>query len=533
MTPPGSPDEHLTAEERLAVSEKRLRLLADNAKDVVWSMSPLGEITYVSQAIEKLRGITPEVAMRQTLTEIVTPDSQREVVGYFEKLHAAAALGEELPTFRGDLEYYRSDGSTFWTEVFAFPLTSGSGELVEILGVTRDISERKLHEDNLMRAREVAERANSAKSRFLAHISHEIRTPITSLLSWIQVASRQNSDEAIRDPLAKAQDAGRVLLGIINDLLDLSRMEHGDFRLASECLSVANIVSQVQALIEPSTVSKGLQCTAHIPQDLPNDLVGDPIRLTQALLNLAGNAVKFTDHGSVHIAVEVESSDQDCVVLRFSVRDTGIGIDPQWQDKLFHDLGQVPEAQNHDRSGAGLGLAICKRLAHQMGGKVGLSSQPRAGSTFWFTAKLRRALAISTRPSASPPDDAKLLAGKKVLVVDDDASIRQATAKLLGLHGLSVELAENGVVALERLKTGPYDVVLLDMLMPEMGGEECARLIRRHFQLTTLPIIGLTAAGFVEDRERCLAAGMSDYLVKPFEFDELMRLLHRHVATRP
>lgn len=524
---PGASDSLLSPEERLAVSEQRLRLLADNAKDVVWSMSPQGAITYVSQAIEKLRGITPEAAMQQTLPEILTPSSATEVVGYFGNLAEAAARGAQLPEFRGDLEYYRSDGSTFWTEVFAFPLQSASGELVEILGVTRDISERKQHEERLMRAREVAERANAAKSRFIAHVSHEIRTPMTTLLSWIQLAKTQASDDTQREALGKAQDAGRLLLGIINDLLDLSRMEHGNFLLAEESFAVSDVLANVMELVAPQAREKGLQCLTRIHADVPERLLGDPLRLTQALLNLTSNAVKFTDSGSV--SIEAGHDPHDPSLLRFTVTDTGIGITPEWQERLFQDLVQVPDAQAARPGGTGLGLAICKRLASLMGGGVGVSSTPGRGSTFWFTARLAVVDGAKARTASSERVMQASLAGKRILVVEDESSIRQAVARLLELKDAVVDQVGNGALAIERLRAGQYDLVMMDLLMPVMGGEECTRLIRRHLHLDDLPIIGLTAAGFAEDRERCIAAGMNDYLSKPFEFDHLMEVIGRHL----
>ncbi len=527
--PPSAHDTHLTPEERLAVSEQRLRLLADNAKDVVWSMSPQGQITYISQAIEKLRGITPEVAMQQSLPEILTPSSANEVIGYFGKLAEAAKLGAELPEFRGDLEYYRIDGSTFWTEVFAFPLKSASGELVEILGVTRDISERKQHEERLMLAREVAEQASAAKSRFLAHVSHEVRTPMTTLLSWIELAKKQASDAGQCEALDKAQDAGRLLLGIINDLLDLSRMEHGNFRLADETFSVADVVTKVIEMIEPGARNKGLLCSGRISGDVPEQLRGDSLRVMQALLNLASNAVKFTERGSVSIEVSRMPTNSAAVMLRFAVTDTGIGIAREWQDKLFQDLVQVPDVRANGASGTGLGLAICKRLAGLMGGSVGVESTHGLGSTFWFTVSLATVDTAEEERDLPPRAGQQDLAGKRILVVEDDASIRQAMTRLLELMDAVVDQAENGAIALERLRTDRYDLVMMDMLMPVMGGEECTRLIRRHLRLGDLPIVGLTAAGFAEDRERCIAAGMNDYLTKPFEFDHLIQVILRHL----
>ena len=350
---------------------------------------------------------------------------------------------------------------------------------------------------------------------------------MTTLLSWIQLAKNQASDDAQREALGKAQDAGRLLLGIINDLLDLSRMEHGNFLLAEQTFAVSEVLANVMELVEPQAREKGLQCLTRIHDDIPERLLGDPLRLTQALLNLTSNAVKFTDSGSV--SLELGRDHDDPSLLRFTVTDTGIGITPAWQEKLFHDLVQVPDAQAARPGGTGLGLAICKRLASLMGGSVGVSSKPGRGSTFWFTARLAPVDGAKAHAASSERALHASLSGKRILIVEDEGSIRQAVARLLEQKEASVEQAENGAVAIERLRAGHYDLVMMDMLMPVMGGEECVRLIRRHLRLNDLPIIGLTAAGFAEDRERCLAAGMNDYLNKPFEFDHLIEVIGRHL----
>jgi PAS domain S-box-containing protein len=521
-------DVALSPEERLAVSEQRLRLLADTAKDVVWSMSPAGEITYISQAIEKLRGLTPDEAMRQPLDQILTPTSQAEVIQYFGIIHAAAARKEEPPVFRGDLEYYRQDGSTFWTEVFAFPLTNPQGALIEILGVTRDISERKQHEESLMRAREVAEQANAAKSRFLAHVSHELRTPMTTLLSWIDLAIREAPAPPVREALGKAQDAGRLLLGVINDLLDLSRMEHGGFALHQAPFSLRAMVEKVSAMVRPAAEAKGLQCRIAVDPRLSDHFLGDELRLMQALLNLLNNAVKFTPSGQVEISVTDAGAEESRRIVCFKVTDTGIGIPLDWQSRLFHELVQVPDVSAAPGRGTGLGLTICKRLASTMGGSVGLSSTPGVGSTFWFTASLSLAEKGAPLFSDQQAPTRQNFAGVRILVVEDDPSIREAVGRLLTSISAQADIAENGAIALERLRETSYDLILMDLIMPIMGGEECTRLIRRHLKLPDLPIIGLTAAGFAEDRDRCLAAGMNDYLTKPFDFDDLVLRIEKY-----
>lgn len=517
----------LNAQQRLAISERRHRLLAENARDVVWSMSPTGQITYISQAVEKLRGLTPQEAMAQSIDEILTPASQTQVIDYFAKVHQASAQGEELPSFRGDLAYYRKDGSTFWTEVFAFPIADDQGQLIEILGVTRDIQERKQYEDGLQEARLAAEQANHAKTRFLAHISHEMRTPLTTLLTWLELARAQPDSVEQKDLLQKSKDAGQLLLGIINDLLDLSRLEQGSLKLRHQPFNIHQVLAQVRELTLPLLDTTRVEFCSSIDALVPDRLVGDATRLTQAILNLTGNAAKFTQSGRITVNVDLAIPITDKQAhLRFSVADTGPGIDAQWHAQLFDDLFQVPDTQSSRATGTGLGLPITKRLSHMMGGTAGVESTPGQGSTFWFTAVVEIDLTHRPRTVATDhvPDlaQANFLVGKRVLMVEDYQPLRQAMAKTLSRLGVLVDEADNGASALAQAQRQPYDLILMDLSMPVMDGKTCTMRLREIPELKNLPIIGLTAAGFEEDRQALLAIGMSDYLLKPFQLEELI-----------
>ena len=523
----------LSAAQLLAISEQRHRLLAENARDVVWSMSPAGVVTYISSAIEKLRGLTPDEAMAQTLDQILTPPSQAEVIDYYARLHAGAAAGEPLPSYRGELEYYRKDGSTFWTEVFAFPLVDDQGQLVEVIGVTRDIHERKQYEDSLKEARAQAEQASQAKSRFVAHISHEMRTPLSALLSWVQLAAQVSSSTEQRDLLQKSQSAGQLLLGIINDLLDLSRMEQSALRLQRKPLHLDEVLAQVRDLTLPLCANKPVVYQSIVDPQVPRHLVGDPVRLTQALLNLTSNAAQATATGQITVAVTLEPSGTEHqtpdVCLRFAVSDTGRGVSSQHNEHLFEGLVQVPDqnAPMAANTGAGLGLAITRRLAELMDGGVGFKSEPGKGSTFWFTCCLAPVIE-STQADADNKADPEVLRGKRVLLVEDYVSLRQAMARTLSGLGVEVHEAENGLQALGKIRQTPFDLVLMDISMPVMDGKTCTQKIRTEFG-AKVPVIGLTAAGFEEDREDLMALGMNEYLLKPFLLEELVAAMARHL----
>jgi len=525
--------EQVLAEEKLRVSEQRLRLLTDSARDVVWTMSPLGEITYVSPAIEQLRGYTPEEAMKHTIDETLTPDSQAVSLQYFGDVAAALQQGLPPPEFRNELEYWRKDGSRFWTEVLAFPVMGANGSLVEILGVSRDISQRRLYEDSLRQARERAEKANAAKTEFLAHISHEIRTPMSAMLSLTDLVLATPLDDQQRVLLNKSKSAGRLLLGIINDILDLSKLEHGKLELAQWPFDLRGVLQQVSDLVGDACASKGLQYLVEWAPEVHPHRLGDAQRLAQVLLNLVGNAIKFTERGHVRVSVRHAFSAAEHEHLRFEVQDTGMGLAPQLQAKVFEGFVQGDDAYTRAQGGTGLGLSICKRLAQQMGGDVGVESQVGTGSTFWFTVRL---------PLSHAGDDQKLDAqdlqaadqvqGLRVLLAEDNLSMRGILQQLLELAGAQVAVAENGLVAIQMLGEVRCDLVLMDIQMPVMGGLEAARRIRQNPAFHDLPIVALTAGGFNEDRDLCLEAGMNDYLMKPFEYKDLIEVLQRNAPSQ-
>ena len=517
----------------LHLIEQRHRLLADYANDVIWTMGLDGAISYISPAVFKLRGLTPEEAMQQTIDQILTPDSQTVSTQYVIDVLQASQRGETPQNFHGELEYYRKDGSTFWTEVLAFPLADAQGALIEILGVTRDITARKLYEDELKSARQAAEKANNAKSEFVAHISHEVRTPMTAMLAYMEQAMHPTDAADQRESLQKAQSAGELLLHLINDILDFSKIESGKVEIKKAPFVLNQVVTQVSDLVAHSAKSKGLDYAVLFNMDDRVTLVGDAPRLTQALLNLTSNAVKFTEQGFVRIYVEQIDRSENDVTLKFSVQDSGRGLSEDMCERVFERFVQGKQSNASRTSGTGLGLPICRQLAQLMAGDAGVTSSLGSGSTFWFTACVGThadtALTSDQGETLNPFANVNLK-GRSALVVDDNDAVRDAMCRLLKHHGMAVDHADSGLTALEQLKDQHYDVMLVDVEMPDMGGIELAETLRQMNQLN-LKIIGVSAGAVGDDRQACLNAGMDDHLAKPFKVDHMLDKIRQHLAA--
>ena len=544
------------AKEMLRISEERHRLLAENTRDVIWAMALDGRVTYISPAVEKLRGITPSEAMRQTIDEIMTPASQAKSLGYFKELYAALEAGSPLPSYRGEQEYLCKDGSTVWTEVTAFPLLAPDGRFIELLGVSRDLSERKRHEHELQLVHEAARSqleqlvhlrtlelataldeanaANRAKTAFLANMSHELRTPLNAVMGMSYLLKRSSLTPQQLDRIEKIEGAGRHLLEVINGILNLSRIESGKFNIQEIETSPEKIVADVVAMLSQPARDKNLEIIVEIPP-APARLLGDPTQLLQALLNYGANAVKFTERGSVTLRVGYTDLTSQSVMVRFEVQDTGIGIAPNVLPRLFREFEQADNSSTRAYGGTGLGLAITRRIALLMGGDVGVVSAPDLGSTFWFTARLRTdgptaPAAVGMQREAAPSPAAGNLAGRRILLAEDDPINREVVQEPARLAGLIVDTACDGAEAVERAGRLRYDLVLMDMQMPRMNGLDATRAIRKLPGYADVPVIALTANVFEEDRVNCLAAGMNDFVGKPVDPQEVFRVMLKWFA---
>jgi signal transduction histidine kinase/ActR/RegA family two-component response regulator len=383
----------------------------------------------------------------------------------------------------------------------------------------------------LEQARAAAEAASVAKSAFLANMSHEIRTPLNGMLGMTHLVKRGGVSPRQAEQIEKIEQAGRHLLGIINNILDLSKIEADKFALEPRDFALADMLRLALDSVAPLVGAKGLELRVET-EGLPERFHGDPTRLAQALVNYLGNAVKFTERGGITLRGSVLEEGATDWLVRFEVVDTGIGIAAEDLARLFTAFEQADNSMTRQYGGTGLGLAINKRLARMMDGEVGAESVPGAGSRFWITVRLGK---VADQPSAAAvrerADDETLVrarhAGTRILLVEDEPISQEVAREQLEDLGLRVDVAQNGAEAVRLAHRGAYALILMDMQMPEMDGLEATREIRRQSAAPGTPIIALTANAYAEDRERCLAAGMDDFIAKPFDPEKLTASLLR------
>ncbi len=496
--------------------------IIESAPDGILVVDEKDTIGLANPKAESLFGYSPgELIGRQLIT--LVPGDGHDL--YAELRTRALKDGEYLPSIRQ--QGLHKGGGQFPIEVSFSPLPTLGSSPATLCIMIRDSSEREQTERELQVARIQAEKAAQAKSDFLANMSHEVRTPMNSIIGMTHLALQTRLDAQQHDCLRQIQGASEQLMALLDDILDFSRIEAGQLMLEHEPFNLQDLLDSVSQRFEEQARTKGLRfiCTA---AELPPRLVGDAARIAQILANYVDNAIKFTPQGEVEISLRGRRAGNSELTLEVLVRDTGIGLTEEQQGALFDSFYQADASSTRKYGGTGLGLAIAKRLAELMGGTVGVESQYGSGSTFWFSIPL--GIATSSLQQWLPNLD---LQGCRVLLAEDNEVNQRLVSKLLQHVGIVVEIAENGSVAVERVRRQDYDLVLMDMQMPVLDGEGATREIRQMGPRGQLPIIAISASAMPQDRQRCFAAGMNDFLPKPLKVADLYASLRQWIRTPP
>jgi PAS domain S-box-containing protein len=527
------------AQLELVETSTRLRNVLTSASEVAIIVTdPKLLITVFNRGAEKLLGYAGAEVIGRATPALFHDDDEIRARG--EELSAqlgypveGRGVFTEPSTLQQPREwtYVCKDGRRVQVSLVVTAVRSDGGDLLGYLGMAHDVTRENEVEEKLRVATTLAEKANLAKSAFLASMSHEIRTPMNGVIGFAALLLDSELTDQQRSHMTRLQEAAKSLLSLMNDILDLSKIEAGKLKVEAIPMNPMSVVHGAVSVVRTQMASKGLDVRFEIAPDVPVWIESDPTRLRQILLNLLSNALKFTDNGSIAVRCSRESVEDD-ERLRFEVEDTGIGIPADRQHLLFQNFSQIDSSTTRRYGGTGLGLSICKQLAQVLGGEIGVSSLPGAGSTIWFTIALHSCPAPDLSIAHVPAIIAATPA--RILVADDLQMNRDIIEMMLRRAGHSVQVVENGRQAIIAVQESDFDIVLMDMEMPEVDGIEATRAIRHlDERVRHIPIVALTANAFLEDQRRCHEAGMNDFLPKPIDRDALLAVVTKWSAGIP
>lgn len=510
-------EERKRAMKILRSSEERYRRFFKTSRDCVFITSPEGRWIDFNDAALELFGIDHGEAVNTCIPNLYEDPEERKRHLQFIAEHG---FSKDYP-----VNLKKKDGTIINALITSVAVRDETDKIVCYQGTIRDVTERKHMEEDLRRAKDAAEEADRAKSEFLAVMSHEIRTPMNAVVGMTDLLLDTDLNSLQKDYVRVISTSGRLLLSIINDILDFSKIEGGRMLLEHHPLDLRMVIESSVDLLAANASEKGLKLSYAIDEDVPSTIVGDPTRLRQIFVNLLGNAIKFTDKGGVAISVSSKPAG-NIYEIHFAIKDTGIGIPEDKIDRLFQSFSQVDTSTTRRYGGTGLGLAICKRLVEMMEGRIWIESRLGKGSTFHFTILSE---AVATTPEPASPSVPKLSTGQniskiyplRILLAEDNEINKKVAQHMLRKVGYEADMASNGLEVLRAIESRPYDIILMDVQMPDMDGIETAQQIRKQWPDRRMKIIAVTAYALEGDKDRCLKAGMDDYISKPIQLEEL------------
>ncbi len=508
--------------------EKRFRALFEDAPVAYHEIDAQGIVRHVNRAECAMLGIEPGEMLGRPIWEFVAPQQRA-----LSQEAVRKKLSGQLPLVPIQREYVRADGSRLTVEIHESLIRDAEGAIVGIRSVMLDITARKQAEEALQKAKEAAEAAAQAKSQFLANMSHEIRTPLSGVIGMTSLLLDTPLTPEQRRYVEILRGSGEALLGVVNQILDFSRAEAGKLALSDVAFDLADAVEGAAELVAGQCDAKGLELSVYLPTGLPGRLRGDPERVRQVLVNLLGNAVKFTEQGEVAVEVTCEQEDQRYIILRFSVRDTGIGLPPDAEKWLFQPFMQADGSAARRFGGVGLGLALSKQLVELMGGRIGVESQEGRGSVFWFTARFEKPSECETRSGEAPGH----LAGARVLVVDDNATTRSVLCRYLNSWQARSREVSSAAQALAEMRRAaqsgePCQLVIVDVRMPETDGLELTKAMREDALLRRMPVVLLATLEDLRGGDLARKYGAAACLVKPVKRAQLLHCVAAILAEQ-
>jgi PAS domain S-box-containing protein len=516
--------ERKSADLILENAKRYYEVLLEKASDAIHILNESGDVVACSRSFADHLGYTYDEVKALNVMDWDRGFSKKKLLSLIKKTM------QHPHTFES--KHLRKDGTIIEVQINAKRIDLDG--VLYVYASARDITEAMKLQKELIAAKEEAERATKAKSEFLANMSHEIRTPLNGITGLIELALKKESDKEVRDYLNKARHSSKILLNVINDILDISKIEAGKLEIESSPFLLEEIVDDVEAMFESTIASKRLSFASYIDPAIPKILIGDSLRLAQILTNLIGNALKFTDEGSISLSLKSIRQHPQIIKVLCSIKDTGIGISPEIQSKLFTSFTQADSSTTRTHGGTGLGLAISKQLIELMGGEIWVESAPGEGSTFYFTIVFQRFSEerdIQNKTALPLYIDAEeqYLISARVLLVDDDEINLLVGEKKLQEYGIEVEIARGGEEAFVKASEEIYDIIFMDLHMPGMDGFEASRLIRTSNP--SIPIIALSAAVMKHERTKAYEAGMNDRLDKPIVSYDLLQILKRYLPS--